>query len=283
MASKIDLSPDQLQIIEKLFAVGFGARSIAKSLNISRWMVQKGCKQLGLDTAAQPVPKKKIPTHQECKVCQENKKIDHFAPDKKHFTLKKKYCIDCRKKYGVKMCERSLKNGWSHLKIDFLLENKKDIKYQSSKRWRNNKIKLDASFKLRSRVSNSINFYLKKSFSSKNNQSIISFLPYSIEDLQKHLESQFEPWMSWENWGMYHSDTWDDKDPSTWTWQIDHIIPHSTFKYQSMTENSFKECWSLENLRPLSSKKNLLDGCRKEKNMGITKHYIKQQFIEIEE
>jgi hypothetical protein len=46
---------------------------------------------------------------------------------------------------------------------------------------------------------------------------------------------------------------------TTWTWNIDHIIPHSTFKYISMEDQSFKECWSLTNLRPYSAKQNILD------------------------
>jgi hypothetical protein len=263
MASKIDLLPEQLQMIEKLFAVGFGARYIATFLNISRWMVQKGCKQLKLETASRTSPKKQIPQEQECKICQEIKKIINFANDKKHFTFKKKYCLNCLEKYGVKLCERSLRNNWHLVEIKAHLDDKKNIKYQSSKRWRKQKIKSDINFKLRSRVSSSINCYLKKSSASKENQSVIYFLPYSIKDLKNHLESQFEPWMNWQNWGIYKPNSWNDNDPTSWTWQIDHIIPHSTFKYQSMTDILFKECWSLKNLRPLSSKKNILEVCRK--------------------
>lgn len=74
------------------------------------------------------------------------------------------------------------------------------------------------------------------------------------------MESLFEPWMSWNNYGKYESKTWDDNNMKTWSWQIDHIIPHSTFKYTSMEDEEFKKCWSLENLRPLSSKQNFIDG-----------------------
>jgi hypothetical protein len=66
--------------------------------------------------------------------------------------------------------------------------------------------------------------------------------------------------MNWNNYGKYDSNSWDDDDSSTWTWQLDHIIPHSTFKYSSMEDEDFKKCWSLDNLRPLSSKQNLIDG-----------------------
>jgi len=85
-----------------------------------------------------------------------------------------------------------------------------------------------------------------------------------LEDLKKHLESQFEEWMNWDNYGVYRVDGWDDNDSTTWTWQIDHIIPHSSFKYSSMEDEEFKKCWDLSNLRPYSSKQNIIDGVRNE-------------------
>ena len=66
--------------------------------------------------------------------------------------------------------------------------------------------------------------------------------------------------MTWDNWSRYNPETWDDNDPSTWTWQVDHLKPHSTFNYDSMEHPDFKKCWALENLRPLSAKQNVLDG-----------------------
>jgi len=38
------------------------------------------------------------------------------------------------------------------------------------------------------------------------------------------------------------------------------IIPQSTFKYSSMEDQEFKNCWALSNLRPLSAKQNNFDG-----------------------
>jgi hypothetical protein len=58
-----------------------------------------------------------------------------------------------------------------------------------------------------------------------------------------NLEKQFEPWMNWQNHGVYKN--WDDNDQSTWTWQIDHIIPQSDLPYTSMEDENFKKCWAL--------------------------------------
>lgn len=65
---------------------------------------------------------------------------------------------------------------------------------------------------------------------------------YSVEDLKKHLEKQFLPGMTWENYGQ---------------WQIDHIIPISAFNYKTPDDLDFKRCWSLNNLRPLWREDNL--------------------------
>jgi len=112
--------------------------------------------------------------------------------------------------------------------------------------------------KLRKRVSNSILLEIKKNKGSKNKLSCFSYLGYTLEDLKFHLENSFEWWMTWENHGKYNPKTWDDNDPSTWTWNIDHILAHKNFKYASMEDQSFKDCWALSNLRPLSSKENIL-------------------------
>lgn len=66
--------------------------------------------------------------------------------------------------------------------------------------------------------------------------------------------------MNWENYGKYRSNVWNDNDQSTWTWNIDHIIPQSDLPYASMEDNNFQVCWALKNLRPYSSKQNVLDG-----------------------
>lgn len=87
---------------------------------------------------------------------------------------------------------------------------------------------------------------------------IWKYLSYTLGELKQHLESQFEPWMTWNNYGRYNSKIWNDDDSSTWTWNVDHIIPHANFIFTSVDDINFTECWSLDNLRPYSSKKNIL-------------------------
>lgn len=115
----------------------------------------------------------------------------------------------------------------------------------------------DASFRLKKCVSSSIRKCI-----NKNNLSFTKFIPYTIQELKQHLESLFEPWMTWENQGIYKIDQWNDNNQSTWVWNIDHIIPQSKLPYSSMEDDNFKKCWALENLRPYSAKQNIIDGAR---------------------
>ena len=123
---------------------------------------------------------------------------------------------------------------------------------------------------MRQYVSNTIGKMLKKNGATKCGKSCLNYLEYTFEELKKHLESQFEGWMTWENHGRYETKTWDDQDPSTWTWQLDHIVPQSDVSYESMDDENFQKCWDLANLRPLSAKKNVIDGA------GLIRH--KQAF-----
>jgi len=83
-----------------------------------------------------------------------------------------------------------------------------------------------------------------------------------MQELKNHIEKQFKPWMNWNNRGPYKINEWNDNDPTTWTWQIDHIIPQAKLPYTSMDDENFKKCWALENLRPLSAKLNLFKGIK---------------------
>lgn len=99
---------------------------------------------------------------------------------------------------------------------------------------------VDPAYKLRRNCSTMIWQSLK---GGKNNQSILSYLPYTMEELKLHLESKFDQNMTWENYGSY--------------WHIDHIVPQSHFIFASMSDENFQKCWSLENLQPLEAAQNI--------------------------
>lgn len=127
--------------------------------------------------------------------------------------------------------------------------------------------------KIRHSISSSILKSLKLRNKRKNG-SISDYLSYSIDELVQHIESQFESWMTWKNQGVYNPNTWDDNDSSTWVWNIDHIIPHSDFEYESMEDEEFKKCWALSNLRPYSAKQNIIDGTRRVRHIKKRKNKL---------
>lgn len=81
---------------------------------------------------------------------------------------------------------------------------------------------------------------LNKTISAQD-ELLLATLKYSPEDLKVHLESKFQPGMSWDNYGE---------------WEIDHVRPHSWFDYSSVEENEFQQCWALSNLQPMWAKEN---------------------------
>lgn len=217
-------------------------------------------------------------TYSLCKECMYKYHKEYYIKNKDILKEKSKiHYINNKEHYKNRHSEYAIKNK------DKIAENKKKYqeKTQYNKKYREKnkeilKIKKreyirnlyenNIEFKLRILISGSINKSLKNRNVSKNKESISNYLTYSFNDLINHLESLFESWMTWENHGIYNNKTWDDNDQSTWTWQIDHIIPHSSFKYTSMKDEEFKKCWSLENLRPLSAKENWLNGMKLKKH-----------------
>ena len=93
--------------------------------------------------------------------------------------------------------------------------------------------------KLRKTISQGMRHSLKH---DKSGQHWETLVPYTLQDLRQHLESQFTPEMNWDNYGSY--------------WEIDHIIPQNTFNITSPEDSDFQICWSLANLRPLEKSLN---------------------------
>ena len=109
-----------------------------------------------------------------------------------------------------------------------------------------NRKKINIHFRLKSIISSSIYKRLKHRLLDKNRKPTFSFLPYTIDDLIKHLESLFQPWMNWGNYGR-----------KVGYWVIDHIKPDSLFHYTSVEDEEFQKCWALENLQPMEWMENI--------------------------
>lgn len=177
---------------------------------------------------------------------------------------RKVYVADNRKKIAAYQKEYDAQNKDKQLARNrkFYVNNKKNITSKKSQAATLRK-KSDPSFRLRVNCSSLVRTYLLRNGSRKDGKSILKYLPYTMSDLKNHIESLFESWMTWDNYGMYGYKTWVDNDQSTWKWNIDHIIPQSALPYTSMIDDNFQKIWSLNNLRPYSAKQNVIDRDRK--------------------
>lgn len=120
-------------------------------------------------------------------------------------------------------------------------ENKERLK-EYNKQYRKTKKENNPQFKLYCTIQNLIYNSLKRKKSNKNDKTV-NILGCTIEEFKAHLESQFESWMSWENYGKYK------KDCINYGWDIDHIKPIATAK----NEVDLIKLNHYTNLRPLCS------------------------------
>lgn len=123
------------------------------------------------------------------------------------------------------------------------LREKRAEKFQLNKdKWneyQRNRIKNDPTYKIKTSVRKAILKAIKGHDKSKSTQDILGC---TYQELRQHIESQFEPWMTWDNKGLYNGDF-------NYGWDIDHIVPLATAK--SPEDILYLNHYT--NLRPLCS------------------------------
>jgi hypothetical protein len=133
-------------------------------------------------------------------------------------------------------------------KISESIEKWKKINPDKIKEQYNKSVKkrkaVDELFRLKCRVRSSISKTLKR-FNVNKNDKTSDILGCSFEEFKIYLESKFESWMNWDNYGKYNG-------TEGYGWDIDHIEPLSSAKTE---ESVFKLC-NYTNLQPLCSKIN---------------------------
>ena len=102
----------------------------------------------------------------------------------------------------------------------------------------------DVCFKLKHNISTNLRKSLKRKNHYKKSRSQ-EILGCTFDEFKQHIESQFEDWMNWDNYGKYNGEY-------GYGWDIDHIIPTSSV----LTENEILELFHFSNLQPLCSKIN---------------------------
>lgn len=173
-----------------------------------------------------------------CSTCKIEKDFNNFHVHKAHKTGYASQCKSCRSVYTLK----------------YYNDNRETIKSKSMEQYRKDKpaakirmaaynksrIKTDLLYKLTRNLRNRL--YYALSFKEwKKNTHFAEYIGCSLEELKVHLEVQFKPGMTWDNYGKWH---------------IDHIVPLSSAKTE---EDMYRLC-HYTNLQPLCARENLIKG-----------------------
>jgi hypothetical protein len=194
-----------------------------------------------------------------CTKCCEEKllcEFNIFYNTKKH----RSYCKECQKKErkkndinyrnnnkdSVKQSQIKYKqNNSDKIKIfdkQYREKNKEKIKLKN-RDWRN-KVSNNPYYKLKNNVSKSISKIIKRNGYTKNSRTH-EILGCSYDEFKTHIESLWEPWMNWDNYGNPKDGVYEPNK----TWDIDHILPTSS----AITEEELLELNHYSNLQPLCS------------------------------
>lgn len=182
-----------------------------------------------------------------CIICKIEKPIDEF---------KRSYCIPCKKEYEKQ--HNSKRRKWNEENKDLNKKyqqkyvNKPDIKLKLKKygkiygpQYKKEKLKTDPIFKLTQYIRTAVwqSFKCLGSIKPTRTEQILGC---TFEQFKQHIESQFEPWMNWENQGGRIITKINE------SWDLDHIIPISSAK----TKEDVIKLSHYTNFQPLCSYNN---------------------------
>lgn len=163
-------------------------------------------------------------------------RIDKRKEHDREYYLKNK---EKRKEYRQKNKDKRIEY------IKKYIEENYDKYIESQKRYKKKRLQSDPLFKL----TDNIRVLVFNSFTVKNRRKkskTTDILGCTFEEFKQHIESQFEPWMNWNNRGGR-----DVMGPNM-TWDIDHIIPVSS----AITEEELIKLNHYTNFQPLCSYQN---------------------------
>jgi len=182
----------------------------------------------------------------EEKACTRCKKIlyrDNFGKEKRRKDGLTGWCKPCKANYlhqynVVNREKTKIRNQ------NYQLANSDRMKEYYSKaevrEKRKNWCKQNIPYKLSCRLRERTRIILRKICKEKNLGKIHNIIGCNSDAILKHLEQQFKPGMSWNNYGEWH---------------VDHIIPISYFNLDN--PEHFKAASHYTNLQPLWAKDNL--------------------------
>lgn len=174
-----------------------------------------------------------------CSKCKIEKDLVEFPKASDRKSGHRSSCKECErirsKKYHVENKDKINKH-----KAEYFQENKERIQeYQTIHR--KDRLNKDSIFKTRVNVGKLIQLTFKRCGFKKDSKSK-EILGCTYKEFKTYLESKFEPWMNWDNYGLYNGE-------SNYGWDLDHIIPISS----AITEEDVYRLSHYTNFQPLCS------------------------------
>jgi hypothetical protein len=205
-------------------------------------------------------PKTKDKLQSSCKVCEAEYKKQYRIKNKDKISLKMKQYQNSnrervnkisreyrkkkrREKGFVQSYNKVGNSGTKEYYIDYYRKNKNSILKKTNKRNKEKRGK-DPLFKLKCNIRSNINDSLRRSNYKKITKTQF-VLGCSYFDFKSYIESKWEDWMNWDNYGKYNGS-------EKYGWDLDHIIPTSSAK----TEQEMIDLNYHTNFQPLCSKIN---------------------------
>lgn len=112
------------------------------------------------------------------------------------------------------------------------------------RQWANHRNATNVQFRLQKNLRTRIWFALQAQHCRSKN--VMTLLGCTVDEFKRHIESQFQPGWSWENWGT--------------VWEIDHEKPCAKFDLTDVEQR--KLCFHFSNQRPLSLFENRSKGSK---------------------
>jgi len=203
----------------------------------------------------------------QCNKCKQNKAAEDF------YKVGRK-CKECRKEYSKAYYEQNREKIKERKKAHYqqnaekkkeqmkayreqnrekINERQKAYRKQNRDKMRiyeRNKRKTDLNYKLSDNLRRRVRKVLDGKCKSKKTMDLIGC---SADFLKKYLENQFQPGMSWNNYGNPNGD-------HSECWHIDHVLPCASFDLSDPKQQ--QKCFHYSNLQPLWAKDNMSKGAK---------------------
>ena len=189
---------------------------------------------------------------QLCKICGERKPVSEFYPS--HRYRKKAMCLPCSRTHAKEKHVNTYEEKKKYYRAYYQKNKESRQKWQEKYR-KDNPDKIAAYrqrpyMKVRLAQAKRIQVALRRVGLKKSDRTV-KYLGCTGRELVAHLESQFSPGMSWDNYGIKG-------------WHIDHIRPCASFDFTD--EKQLHDCFHYTNLQPLWAKDNITKGASWDSN-----------------